>query len=312
MPMKQLEIRARDGSTITAGYSADENMPIKGVVAISHGFGEHIGYYRELAQQLEQRGYANIVFDQRGHGKLGFADNVDSDESAALGKKQNEKLKSTDKKRKKMQGVIPSYQCFLDDLGDVAAAAKQMAPDVPTILYGHSMGGNIVLNYLLENQQSDYACAVLEAPWLGLYVNISPLITGIAKIIGGLSPRVAVINKLSPGDLTGDATKADRFVNDPLYHNRISMRMLAGVVSGCENAISNAQKIKTPIFIASAKNDRIVSNDAIALFIENVGSSVTAKQYDSRHAIRNDTQRETYYHDMLDYLDACVAEHSPL
>ena len=111
-----LDIRARDGTAITAEFGKDESQSIKGVVIISHGFGEHSGSYHELTRHLARAGYASVTFSQRGHGEL-------------------QPIES----RKKLQGIIPSYQCFLDDVGAVSAAVKQQVPGVPVALYGHSM-----------------------------------------------------------------------------------------------------------------------------------------------------------------------------
>ena len=143
---------------------------------------------------------------------------------------------------------------------------------------------------------------MLESPWLGLKKEVSPLVTGLAKIIGGFTPNIAIVNKLSPSDITGDPSKAEGFKNDPLYHNRISLRMFAGIKNGCAYAMANASKLTVPIFLAYAKQERIVSNRAIVQFLDSAGTDAAAKEYDSCHAIHNDVQRETFYKDLIGYL----------
>ena len=43
-------------------------VPVRGVVALVHGFGEHGGRYTYLAEALTRAGYALSTFDHRGHG----------------------------------------------------------------------------------------------------------------------------------------------------------------------------------------------------------------------------------------------------
>jgi len=88
MEPKEMIITASDGTKIPAViYNYTGEKSVKGIVVIIHGFGEHTGGYRELAEYLGRNDYASVIFDQRGHGSL-------SDYPA--------------EKRKKYYGVIPS------------------------------------------------------------------------------------------------------------------------------------------------------------------------------------------------------------
>ena len=282
MQLNEIKIKSKDGIEIFAIIYNFNEESTKGIVILSHGFGEHSGSYKELVEYLEQAGYACVVFDQRGHGSFS-------------GKSQEE--------RKKLIGVISNYQDFLDDINIIVDEIKQKMPDKPVILYGHSMGGNIVANYLLTYNQNDISCAILESPWFGLYKEINPIVTFMAKIFGGISPNIAIINKLTFSDITGDELKAKEFENDPLYHNRISLRMFYGIKKACTYAVGNASKITIPTYLAYAKNERIVSNQAIQKFIDTCGRNVKIKEYESCHAIHNDIVRKEYYQDVIAYLD---------
>ena len=302
----QLAVKAYDGADINAAFFSGGTLPVKGLVIVSHGFGEHIGGYLELAERLSQAGYASAIFDQRGHGGAAMPRNAECGmQNAESG--DADVVHRSAARRKDMRGVIQNYRDFLDDIRAVTAAAKQQAPDVPTALYGHSMGGNIVVNFLLRNEQSGCSCAVLESPWLGLYKEKNPLVKGFSSLIGALSPNIAIFKKLPQGDLTGDSGRADEFKNDSLYHNRISMRMFTGICNGCKYAMANAQKLTIPVFLAFASKDRIISNRAIAQFAGAVEPLATVREYDACHAIHNDVHRETFYRDVIDYLDAHLA-----
>jgi len=278
--MKYITVTAADGAEISAIACNFADSGVKGIVIVSHGFGEHGAMYGELAQVLGQAGYASVLFDQRGHGAAAGAD-------------------------MKGLGITPGYECFLDDIISVTDAAKLMAPGAPVALYGHSMGGNIVVNTLLRGA-GGYSCAVLEAPWLGLYKPPSPLIVGIAKLAGGLSPRLTTTNELKPEVLTSVSERMEAYISDPLYHGKISFRMFTGVKKGCANAINNASRLPVPVFLAYAENDTVLDNDATLRFAAGAGESATVKGYDSRHAIHNDAKRDEYFHDMIEFLDSHI------
>ena len=282
-----INITSSDGLSIPVRfYSAWEDAGIervKGVVIVVHGFGEHSGSYRELIERLTNAGYACVIYNQRGHGENVFPDHTG---------------------RRDMRGIIPGYQSFLDDISAVMALINQKLPKSPVALYGHSMGGNIALNYLLRNGQSEFSCAILESPWLGLYIEINPFVAAVASILGKISPNIAIMNKLSYDDITGDKIKSGDFKTDPLYHNRISLRMFSGINDGCKYAIENAPSLTIPTFFAYAANDKIVSNVAIHRFLASCGKNVTVKKYQTNHAIHNDVQREELYKDIVAFLDA--------
>jgi len=279
--MQRITVTAKDGTAINAEARNFEQGSIKGIVVISHGFGEHGAMYAEVAETLGQAGYACLLFDQRGHG--------------APPGMPPELLK-------KHFGVTPSYECLLDDIVSVTVAARQMAPDAPVALYGHSMGGNIVINTLLRDP-GGYSCAVLEAPWLGLYKEQNPLIVGFARVAGKLSPGLATVNKLKPEVLTSIQERMEAYISDPLYHGRISFRLFTGVKNGCANALKNAPSLSIPLFLAYAENDTVLSSEAALRFAEGAGDAATVRGYDSRHAIHNDKDRDRYFSDVIAFLD---------
>ena len=283
MVSKQIDLTAKDNTNIKSRYTLCDTKPTKGIIILVHGFGEHIGNYREIAEELAEAGYASIVHDQRGHGDL-----------------------SPYGELKKLQGVIPNYMTLLDDIDIVITKAKELAPDLPIILYGHSMGGNIALNYLLKSERTDITCVILESPWFGLCNGPGYFVVFLARILGSISRRFAIYNKLSPEDLTGDIRYMGQYDEDPLYHNRMSLRLFAGVIKGCAFALLNASKLRLPIFCAIGDKDKIVCNRTNKQLIKTIGDNAKIKEYDAHHAIRFDKTRSEFIGDITAYLDSTI------
>ena len=97
--------------------------PAKAIACLVHGLGEHSGRYAHVGAALNVAGYALLGFDLRGHGKSGGP-----------------------------RGHTPSYETLMDDIGRLLAEARQRYPGQPQFLYGHSLGGNLVLNYALRRK----------------------------------------------------------------------------------------------------------------------------------------------------------------
>jgi alpha-beta hydrolase superfamily lysophospholipase len=112
----------------------------KAVVVLVHGLGEHINRYQHVADAFVKAGYAMQAFDLRGHGK-----------SAG------------------QRGHTPTYESLMDDIADFIADAQKRYPDLPVFFYGHSMGGNHVINYDLRSLQLLF---VTFKSWDGFYHEI--------------------------------------------------------------------------------------------------------------------------------------------
>ena len=93
------------------------------VICLIHGKGEHSGRYLNAASTLTDAGYILLTFDLRGHGK-------------SQGRR----------------GFSPSYEALMDDISLLLNEAVNRFPNLPHFLYGHSLGGNLVLNYALRRK----------------------------------------------------------------------------------------------------------------------------------------------------------------
>lgn len=85
--------------------------------------GEHSGPYNYIADQITQAGYTLLSFDLRGHGQSQGS-----------------------------RGHTPSYETLLNDINFFLNEVDKNFPELPHFLYGHSLGGNLVLNYILRRQ----------------------------------------------------------------------------------------------------------------------------------------------------------------
>ena len=271
-------VKMRDGELIRVAWVEPSAAP-KAVIQILHGFAEHIAHYLEVAYYFAENGYACVIHDQRGFGEM-------------PGK--------TKAQRKACQGIVRDYKSFLDDIETLREKIESHHPNVPVILYGHSMGGTIAASYLMESGRQGFSKAILETPWLRLKKPPSHATEAAARLLGAISPKFATVRKLDPEEIVRDREKTEKLQYDEYYHNRISLRLYTQITDAGKAAISGAACISTPVLLLCAGNDKLVSSEAIREFHSHAGDNIEFKEFpDGFHSLHNDIVSDEVMCDMM-------------
>ncbi|HEY4193128.1 MAG TPA: alpha/beta hydrolase, partial [Mesorhizobium sp.] len=180
----------------------------RAVVQINHGLAEHALRYARFADFLAQHGFHAYAHDHRGHGFTTAPD-------APLG-------------RFAQTGGGGKV------IADVAAVHDLIArehPGLPVIVFGHSMGGLIALNFVLRHSTRVQAAAIWNANFsAGLAGRAALAILAWERFRLGsdvpsqLLPKLtfqawgkAVPNHATPFDwLSRDAAEVQKYIADPL------------------------------------------------------------------------------------------------
>ena len=201
--------------------------PIRGVVLLVHGLGEHVGRYVHVADRLNQWGFSVRGYDQYGHG-----------ESAGL------------------RGELPTDDKLLDDLATVIDDTRARMDDrLPLILLGHSMGG-LVAAQLVSLKLRRVDALVLSSPAfdLGLSVMQKALMSSLYRI----APGARVGNGVEPRYLSHDLAMVDAYRADRLVHDRISARLAHFIDSAGAAVLKRAPRWKVPTLLLYAGQDMVV------------------------------------------------------
>lgn len=165
------------------------------VMCLIHGIGEHAGRYQRMAGKLIENGIAVLSMDLRGHG---ISSGVRGDTAP----------------RKEVLG----------DVDALIEYAQELYPGRPITLYGHSMGGNICLNYRAIGRKNDVPQKyIVSAPWIKLVMQIpGPLYTCV-KAASKIVPKMTISSSFPEEDL-GNLEYVRPYNDDPLVHDKISLR----------------------------------------------------------------------------------------
>ena len=268
--------RTADGSSIYA-QSWQPQEPIA-VVCLVHGLGEHSGRYGHLAEYLNNEGYALLAFDLRGHGK-------------SEGPK----------------GHTPSYDVLLTDIDKLLDEAGERFLDFPCVLYGHSMGGNLVLNYALRRKprRPEIAGIIATSPWLRLVFEPPKFKIALSKLMNRLWPSISQPNGLDTNGLSRDPEVVRAYKKDTLVHDRISMRLFVTISESGRWVIEHATEFppSLPLLLMHGTGDRIASAKASSEFAKNMRERCTFKLWDGYyHELHNEPEQQKVFKFVLKWL----------
>ena len=180
----------------------------RGVIQINHGLAEHAARYARFAEIMSAIGFHVYAHDHRGHGATTAPD-------APL-------------------GTFGSPDGSAKVIADVAAIHDLIAvehPGLPVIVFGHSMGGLIALNFVLRHSARVQAAAIWNANFsAGFAGRLAQAILAYERFRLGsdmpsrMLPRLTfqawakqIPDRRTAFDwLSRDAAEVDKYVADPL------------------------------------------------------------------------------------------------
>lgn len=190
---KNFELSDKNAKEKRIGYAWDLENP-RFVMCIIHGLGELAGRYDRMNGYLAKSGIASVSMDLKGHGLSGGT-----------------------------RGHCAPREGILEDVDRLIDTARQKYPDVPLILYGHSLGGNIALDYKHRGRLNDVPVAyVISAPWLVLKETPAPMLRKMVFFLSRIAPSLTIKSAIDERIL-GHPDTVKPYHDNPLVHDKISM-----------------------------------------------------------------------------------------
>ncbi len=194
------EFEGADGTPIKA-YRWTSGAPVKAVLQISHGMGEHALRYREPLQPLIEAGIAVYANDHRGHG-----------------------LTAT---KETLGDFGPGgFAAVVDDMAILSEIAKRENPGKKLILLGHSMGSFALQIYLLKHSGLIDGAVLSGSAALDLLPPPDPTAGGLEAFNKPFEPARTPFDWLSR-----DEAEVDKYVFDPLCGFSVTPASLATIFS---------------------------------------------------------------------------------
>lgn len=278
---------AADGTAITA-YRWTGSAPIRGVLQVAHGMGEHALRYLEPLAPIIESGIAVYANDHRGHGRT-------APDAASLG-----------------DFGAGGFAALADDMAALTRIARNENTDAKLVLLGHSMGSFALQLYLLDHSR------LLDGAVLSGSAALDLLAAG-GNVGGGLEAFNAAIEyPRTPFDwLSRDAKEVDKYIADPLCGfsaTESSMQSMFGaLMRTLDPAALKSIRPDLPLYIFAGDQDPVNGNLAylapLAGRYRAAGvTDVTTDFYQGgRHEMLNETNRGEVVANLARFLDRVLA-----
>lgn len=250
----------------------------KAVLVIVHGLGEHGGRYGNVVQALAPQGYAIYALDQRGHGRSPG-----------------------------QRGYIKQWQLFIDDLHAFVQFVQGREAGRPFFIMGHSLGGNITLNYALQHP-AGLQGVIASAPALDTS-DVPPMLAFMSKVLYKIKPNLSVKVGLDVSGISRDTAVVEAYLADPLVHDQGSPGAAIAFSQSVATALSKAATFQPPLLMVHGDADRVVKIKSSHNFYPLVPHA--DKQLiiypGGYHESHNDLHKEQLFADLLGWLEAHIA-----
>jgi alpha-beta hydrolase superfamily lysophospholipase len=266
---------AADGENIAVHeWPLDDGAKPRAVVLLVHGLGEHAGRYHRLAQALNEAGFLVRGYDQYGHG---LSDGV--------------------------RGGLPHAHRMLEDLADLVESLRHLHPQLPLVLFGHSLGGLVAAGFVARGILPVDAL-VLSSPALATRLSLWQKL--LLAIVARLLPNLAVRNGIDPKDLSHDPEVVAAYRADPLVHDRITGRLARFIASEAIMVQRCAPRWLVPTLLLYAGQDLRVDPGGSRGFARAAPRGlVRARRFDGLyHEIFNEQEAQPVYAALRQWLDA--------
>lgn len=277
----------------------------RAVVQVAHGIAEHIDRYRPFMEFLADNGFVAAGNDHLGHGK-----------SIRVPEEQG------------FFAEKDGWWRVVDDMDKLHDIMSNEYPELPYVLFGHSMGSFLTRTYLIKHPDK-YDGVILsgtghQSPALVLGGNAAASV--MAKLNGAMGDGTK-LDSLAFGSylskienprtkfdwLSRDAEQVDKYIADPLcgFVGKIGLYrdMMQGIkfITDKKN-IAQMNKEK-PVYFMSGDGDPVGDygkgvERAYKAFCDAGLHDVFMRLYPGgRHEMLNETNKEQVYQDILNWLN---------
>lgn len=277
----------------------------RAVVQIAHGIAEHIDRYRPFMEFLADNGFVAAGNDHLGHGK---SIRVPAEQGFFAEK--------------------DGWWRVVDDMDKLHDIMSKEYPELPYVLFGHSMGSFLTRTYLIKHPDK-YDAVILsgtghQSPALVLGGNAAASV--MAKLNGAMGDG-AKLDSLAFGTylskienprtkfdwLSRDTEQVDKYIADPLCGFVGKIGLYRDMMQGIkfitnEKNIAQMNKEK-PVYFMSGDGDPVGDygkgvERAYKAFCNAGLHDVFMRLYPGgRHEMLNETNKEQVYQDILNWLN---------
>jgi alpha-beta hydrolase superfamily lysophospholipase len=214
--------------------------PARAILINVHGLGDHSGLYPTLVEHCTARGIAVCALDLRGNGRSSG-----------------------------QRGYVERWEEYREDLERFVALVHHEQAGRPIFLLGNSLGGLIVLDYVLHRPQRIRG-VIAASPPLGRLGVPAPMLM-LGRVLSRVWPRFSIRTGMDLSGLARDPVVVETVLADPLFHRVGTARLSTEVVAAIARVQAGAPRFPRPLLVLHGSADRMVPPDGSRAFVARVG-----------------------------------------
>jgi len=260
-------IKLSNGQVLKGMISSPGNS-LHALIIMVHGHGEHVLRYEHWAELFNRNNIGFTGVDLPGHGR-------------------------SDGKRGHVRN-----EAILNEMIDVLIreCGKTFA-GLPVFLYGHSLGGVIVLNYLLKKNPKIKG-AIVTSPALKLAFEPGKAKLALAAVMKSIMPGLIQPTGLPVEYLSHNKAVVEKYVKDPLVHGKISVGLFHSWMNSSAYCLSHAPELKVPLLLVHGSDDKVCSPEGSIEFAGKTGLAQLRIWEGGYHELHN----ELFKQEVFDYI----------
>ncbi len=277
---------ASDGYVLHSRHWQANVARPRGYVVALHGIQSHSGWYEYSSRRMCEAGFEVHAVDRRGSG---------------LNEQQ--------------RGHAPHHDRLINDvvqfLADVRHRRNREAPLSPVILLSVSWGGKLAVVTCAQRGEQIDALALLSP---GICTRIRPrpdqrLLLRLAGCLG-LQHKQVPIPLDDPALFTEDSHWQQFIDEDPLTLHRASVGLLNCSLNLDRRANRAPERIRCPVLLMLAGQDRIIDNPATRRYFERIASTNRTRiEYPAaQHTLEFEPNRAQFVADLIDWLKSVCSK----
>lgn len=307
MKTERLIFRNKDDIKIHV-YKWSPSGEVKGIIQIAHGMAEHAGRYDYFAEALVKEGFIVYANDHRGHGQS--APSIEE------------------------LGYISDQDGFSDmvtDMRSLTAIAKKDNPNLPIILFSHSMGSFLAQRYIqLYGNDIDGVILSGTTGKQGPKVNVGIMLAKSLMKIKGRRAKIKLLDELAFSNynkkaepkrtkfdwLSSDPKQVDQYVADPYCGTLFTVSFFHDLFVGTK-MIHRPELLKQvpqdlPIYIFGGQDDPVSDYglgimDLAKTYTQLGVQDLTSRLYPGgRHEMLNEINQDEVIADVISWIKEII------
>lgn len=293
-------LHADDGDAIRVlSWRPEADAKERAVIQLLHGLGEHASRYERFAKACNARGLVVVAHNHRGHG----------DRSGMAGHYADR----------------DGWDKLISDALLVRRHIRDSFPNLPIVLFGHSMGSYIAQSFVMRHAE-DVALLILSGSTYAPRSQLQ-LFRAIAAILGifGRRRKSGLLDKMGFGAfnkpflpartdfdwLSRDESEVDEYVEDPLcgglFTNQLWLDLMGGLLEITSTKAIRSVPADLPILILGGERDPVGGERGLSrladVYRQAGHENLTLKIYqDGRHEMLNEINRDEVTRDIIDWI----------